>query len=215
MTNLILASVRAAATDLAVNHGVDLADVISGANTNYNHLIIAAVGQLAVDLQQQLNVALPNVIAAVGAAELAQPGGIIPGTPYKVAEIIAYVRSLGFGSGQKNAEKSTVIPGTTQEVTDLIFSSVRAAAVGLLVNHNVQLADILSGAETNYNHVIIAAVGKLAVDLQQQLNVALPNVIAAVGAAELAHPGGILPGTPYRIADLIAFVRSLGLGLPH
>lgn len=77
-----------------------------------------------------------------------------------------------------------------------------------LLAQGVDFADVLSGKEVNYNHIIVAALTKLAADLAAQGS-RIDEVIASAAAAEKQNPGSTLPGSPYKIADLISFSSKL------
>ena len=102
---------------------------------------------------------------------------------------------------------SYVIPGTTKEQTALIIPSVKNTKAELMT-HGVDFADVLSGKVTNQNHIIVAALQKLAADLAVQGS-KIDEVIASASAAEKQNPGATLPGSPYKIADLISFSSKL------
>ncbi|OWA55613.1 hypothetical protein BV898_20000, partial [Hypsibius exemplaris] len=59
--------------------GVNLNDVLSGQVTQHNNLVVAGILRLKADLKSQLNVELLQVIQRVGAAEAANPGGVLQG----------------------------------------------------------------------------------------------------------------------------------------
>ncbi|OQV16820.1 hypothetical protein BV898_08993 [Hypsibius exemplaris] len=105
------------------------------------------------------------------------------------------------------ATQGYVIPGTTAAQTALIIPSVQSSKAQL-ASKGVEFSDVLSGKVTDHNHIIVAHLQKLAADLAAQGD-KMDEVIASAAQAEQANPGATLPGSPYKIADLIAFSTKL------
>ncbi|OQV16941.1 hypothetical protein BV898_08947 [Hypsibius exemplaris] len=195
--------------------GVDLNDVLSGQNTQHNNLVVAGILRLKAALKAQLNVELLQVIQRVGAAEAANPGGVLQGpsgNQYAIARLIGF--ALQFAGQLGGAEKETwaipLIPGATRQESDIIFINVYLVAQQLK-SLGADLNAVLAGQHPELNHLVVAGILKLKADLKASLDVELLDVVLRVHAVEVANPGGVLvgPSGTYTIASLLAAAFNL------